>query len=176
MMSVFKPGRRSCQNGNVKLLRGSFQPQICPNQSLRSGAALSYATDPAVRRINSRRSLAANPTRRRAPRAIHHSTRQSPDVPRSHPGCPPVVASTHLSDPDRARTRAVAASPSTFLNGARRRCKSPSGFQHYFSRKGLIERRPAGCVKAIAVSASPLQNVSSQKVWSTSTFHIDAAK
>src|SRR6266511_5567310 len=27
MISVFSPGKRSCQNGSVKLLRGSFQPQ-----------------------------------------------------------------------------------------------------------------------------------------------------
>src|SRR6184192_1854345 len=26
-MIVFSPGKRSCQNGSVKLLRGSFQPQ-----------------------------------------------------------------------------------------------------------------------------------------------------
>ena len=28
MMSVLSPGKRSCQNGSVKLLRGSFQPQM----------------------------------------------------------------------------------------------------------------------------------------------------
>src|SRR4029077_13280400 len=61
------------------------------------------------------------------------------------------------------RTRAVVASPSTFLNGVHRRCRSPSAFRHYFSRKGLIERRAAGCVKAIAVSASPMQNVHRRK-------------
>src|SRR5947199_9641172 len=50
-----------------------------------------------------------------------------------------------------------------FLSGALRQCKPPSGFQQYFSRKGLIERRPAECVKAIAASASPLQNVHRRK-------------
>ena len=45
-----------------------------------------------------------------------------------------------------------------------RRCKPPFGFQHYFSRKAFIQRRPIGCVKAIAMSAP------------TSTFHVDAAK
>ena len=149
-------------------------PYLSRTKAPRLGVALSYATDPAARRTNSRRSLAANPTRHRALRATHHSTRQSPDVPRSHPDCPPVVASTHLSDPDRARTRAVVASASTFLNGARRRCKSPSGFRYYFSRKGFIERRPAGCVKAIADLCHPAKCRSQNVV--TATFHIDAAK
>src|SRR4029077_10324725 len=88
---------------------------------------------------------------------------QSPDVPRSHPDCPTVEALTHPSDPDRARTRAVVASPSTFLNGAHRRCRLPSAFRYYFSRKGLIERPPAGCVKAIAVAAPPRKNVHRRK-------------
>ncbi|HEY5766609.1 MAG TPA: hypothetical protein VIS53_02110, partial [Candidatus Udaeobacter sp.] len=45
-------------------------------------------------------------------------------------------------------------SPLTFLSGARRQCRSPSAFRYYFSRKGFIERRPAGCVKAIAMAGS----------------------
>src|SRR5437660_8981548 len=40
MMSVFSPGKRSCQNDSVKLLRGSFQPQTPdePNPSTSSRA------------------------------------------------------------------------------------------------------------------------------------------
>src|SRR5437879_5712502 len=39
----------------------------------------------------------------------------------------------------------------------------------------FIERRPAGCVKAIAVCATSAK-CTSQKMWSASTFHIDATK
>jgi len=73
------------------------------------------------------------------------------------------VASTPIAVRAPARSNEQAASPCWCLTGARRQCKSPSGFQQYFSRKGLIERRPAECVKAIAVSASPLQNVHRRK-------------
>ena len=115
-------------------------PHSVPNESPRSGAALSYATDPAVRRINSRWSLAANPTHHRALRATRHSTRQSPDVPRSHPDCPPVVASIRFFRRGRARKRATTSSALTCRSGARLQCKSPCGCRQYFSLETLKQR------------------------------------
>ena len=82
--------------------------------------------------------------------ATRHSARQSPRCSQKPSGLS--ACAWHqciLWTRGRGRSRAIAVSPSTFLSGALRRCKSPSALSALtFHAKGIIERRAAAMRQA----------------------------